>query len=67
MIINKLWAMPNKNTFKIKAFNNIIDKYNNNNLFSYKKDFISIDPFANENKLATVSYTHLTLPTKRIV
>ena len=55
MIINKLWAMPNKNKFKIKAFNNIIDKYNNNNLFSYKKDFISIDPFANENKLAIIT------------
>lgn len=55
MIINKLWAMPNKNTFKIKPFANLIDKYNSRNLFSYKEGFISIDPFANENKLANIT------------
>ena len=55
MKINKLWAMPNKNTFKINPFSNLIDRYNCRNLFSYKKNFVSIDPFANENKLAIIT------------
>ena len=55
MTINKTWAMPNKNTFKIKSFSNLIDRYNCRNLFNYKKDFVSIDPFANENKLAIIT------------
>lgn len=45
-VINRIWAMPNKNTFSIKPICNLIDKY----IFGY-----SIDPFANSNKLATVT------------
>tara|TARA_R100000808_G_C2069475_1_gene97586 strand:+ start:136 stop:666 length:531 start_codon:yes stop_codon:yes gene_type:complete len=55
MIINKTWAMPNKNTFCISPIKNLIDKYNCNNLFNYKEDFISIDPFANNNKIAKIT------------
>ena len=50
--INRAWAMPNKNTFNIKPIKNLIDRYDCNNLFTQKKDFISIDPFANKNKIA---------------
>lgn len=44
MIINRVWAMPNKNTFDIKPIKELISKY-------YHKN--SIDPFANKNKIAT--------------
>ena len=46
MIINREWAMPNKNTFEITPIRNVIEKY----ISGY-----SIDPFANKNKLATVT------------
>jgi adenine-specific DNA methylase len=55
MIINKSWAMPNKNTFQINPIKNLIDKYNCVNLFNYKNNFVSIDPFANNNKLTTIT------------
>ena len=48
MIINRVWAMPNKNTFSIKPIKELIEKYKDN------KEII-IDPFANENKIATVT------------
>ncbi len=48
MEIHKKWAMPNKNTFTIKPIHELILKYNNENL-------ISIDPFANNNKLAKIT------------
>ena len=40
--------MPNKNTFDIKCISKLIDKYNNINL-------LSIDPFANKNKIAKIT------------
>jgi hypothetical protein len=46
MKINRVWAMPNKNTFSIKPINALINKYLNGK---------SIDPFANTNKLATIT------------
>lgn len=46
MILSRVWAMPNKNTFDIKPIRNIIDKYNHG---------LSIDPFANTNKIATIT------------
>ena len=55
MIVNKFWAMPNKNTFQISPIKNLIDKYNCVNLFNYKERFISIDPFSNNNKIATIT------------
>lgn len=46
MLINRVWAMPNKNTFSIKPIKDIIEKY----IFG-----ISIDPFANESSLAKIT------------
>ena len=46
MIINRIWHMPNKNTFKIKPIEELIHKY------TYGK---IIDPFANSNKIATIT------------
>jgi hypothetical protein len=45
MIITRQWAMPNKNTFDILPIKNLINKY-------FSSDVISVDPFANTNKLA---------------
>ena len=47
--------MPNKNTFLIKPIKNLIDRYNCVNLFNYSENFISIDPFANKNKIAKIT------------
>jgi len=46
MNINRIWAMPNKNTFDIKPINELISRYNTKN---------SIDPFANKNRIAKVT------------
>ena len=43
MIINRVWAMPNKNTFTIKPIRELIQKYLHGE---------SVDPFANSNKFA---------------
>jgi hypothetical protein len=40
MIINRVWAMPNKNTFDILPIKNLIYKYLDN-----QATWISIDPF----------------------
>lgn len=48
MIFNRIWEMPNKNTFDIKCINNIIKKY-------YKDEYFSIDPFANKNRIAKIT------------
>jgi hypothetical protein len=44
MIISRSWAMPSKNTFAIKPIEQLIVKYLHG---------VSIDPFANQSKLAT--------------
>ena len=41
MQISRYWEMPNSKTFQIKAIKNLIWKY-------AKKDYIIVDPFANE-------------------
>ena len=46
MILNRIWAMPNKNTFSIKPIGELIVRYLRGK---------SIDPFANSNKLAQVT------------
>ena len=46
MIINRIWQMPNSKTFSIKPIEELIHKY------AYGK---IIDPFANSNKLATIT------------
>ncbi len=48
MIINRIWAMPNRNTFKIKPIKNLINKYKN-------EDEYSVDPFANTSTVALVT------------
>lgn len=45
--IERVWAMPNKNTFDIKPINELIREELTDGLW--------IDPFANRNKLATVT------------
>lgn len=45
--IERVWAMPNKNTFDIKPINTLIT--------DELTDGLWIDPFANKNKLATVT------------
>ncbi len=45
-IITRKWEMPNKHTFQIKCIRDLILKY---------KGGLIIDPFANDNKFATVT------------
>lgn len=45
IIFNRVWHMPNKNTFDIKPIKELIYKY-------YKDKYLSIDPFANKNRIA---------------
>ena len=46
MEINRIWAMPNSNTFSIQPIRAIIEKYSFGTI---------IDPFANNNKIATIT------------
>ena len=46
MEINRVWAMPNSNTFSIKPIGELIRRYIGGE---------SIDPFANSNKLAKIT------------
>lgn len=48
MLITREWSMPNKNTFEIKPIRKVIERY-------IKKDALVIDPFANKNKLASIT------------
>lgn len=47
MRIDRVWAMPNKNTFDIKPINSLIKEELTDGLW--------IDPFANKNKMATIT------------
>lgn len=47
MIIERKWAMPNKNTFSIKPIKELLDEEVDNGLW--------IDPFANNSKVATIT------------
>ena len=49
MKITKEWAMPHKNTFEIEPIRFFIEKHNQN------KSVISIDPFANKNRIAGIT------------
>lgn len=51
LIINKNWAMPSKNTFSIKPINELILKYKN----MLPENAVIVDPFANSNKIATIT------------
>lgn len=46
--ISRIWEMPNKNTFDIKCINKLIHKY-------YKDEYVSVDPFANKNRIAKIT------------
>jgi hypothetical protein len=48
MKINRVWAMPNKNTFTIKPIGELIDRYMLNNPFS-------IDPISGDYSCARSS------------
>lgn len=52
MILNREWAMPNGNTFDIKPIKKFVNKYNIN---VDNENFISIDPFANKNRIAKIT------------
>ena len=45
MIMNRVWAMPNSRTFKIKPIKDVIKKYED----KLKDGDLVIDPFSNEN------------------
>lgn len=45
-IITRKWSMPNSNTFDIKPIREIIDRYAFGTI---------VDPFANKNKIATIT------------
>jgi len=47
LIIHRVWAMPNKNTFSIKPIKELIEKYNTGGTI--------IDAFANNSKIATIT------------
>lgn len=51
MEINRIWHMPNKNTFDIKPIRELIERYIN----QLPQDATIIDPFANKNKLANIT------------
>ena len=50
MIINRVWAMPNKNTFTIKPIKELVGRY----ISEYSPKIIA-DPFANVSKYGTVT------------
>lgn len=49
MVINRVWQMPNKNTFSIKPIKKLINKY------IEQVDGTIIDAFANSNKIANIT------------
>lgn len=50
MKINRTWCMPNKNTFDIKPIKKLIEEW-----YIPTDSFLSVDPFANKNKIAMVT------------
>lgn len=48
MDISRQWAMPNSNTFDIKCIRDLIYRY-------HRPEYISIDPFANVNRIASIT------------
>ena len=47
MIMNRVWAMPNSRTFKIKPIKEVIKKYES----KLEDGDLVIDPFSNENTI----------------
>ena len=48
VIFSRVWEMPNSNTFNIKCIRKLIYKY-------LKPEYDSIDPFANNSKIAKIT------------
>lgn len=48
ILFNRVWEMPNSNTFEMKCVKRLIGKY-------LKQDYLSIDPFANKSKIAKIT------------
>ena len=48
MKISRIWSMPNSKTFSIPPIKELINKY-------LKDEYISIDPFANDKKIAKIT------------
>lgn len=46
---NRIWSMPNKNTFQIKPIKDLLGR------FVDKENQLWIDPFANSSKIATIT------------
>lgn len=51
VILRRAWAMPNKNTFSIKPFKELIEKYK----ATLPEGAIILDPFANSSKEGTIT------------
>ena len=51
MVINRIWAMPNKSTFLVKPIKELVKKYIDI-IKGENKDAIIIDPFVNESIFA---------------
>lgn len=51
MTINRVWSMPNSNTFSIKPINELICKY----IDMLPKEHTIVDPFANSNRFGTIT------------
>ena len=47
-MIRRVWEMPNSNTFDIDCIRRLIYKY-------VKPDMVSLDPFANKNRIASIT------------
>ena len=48
IIFNRVWNMPNKNTFDIKPIKELIEKY-------FKDEYVSVDPFANKSRICRIT------------
>jgi hypothetical protein len=51
---NRIWEMPNSNTFEIRAIRKLIYKYLNPSCYQLE-DYCSIDPFANNSRIAKIT------------
>lgn len=54
MVIERRWAMPNKNTFDIKPIKELIERRVKVLKF-VNEESVVIDPFANKNKIADIT------------
>lgn len=48
MKVNRIWAMPSKNTFSIKPVRDLLDRW-------VSPKWVIVDPFANDSKIANIT------------